>query len=102
MKIAHLTERAHLDLFEIWLHIAPFSIRAADRILDRIEQRCAEFAHRPNLARERSELGRDLRSFVVRPYVVFFRIAESGIEVLRIVHGHRDLPTLFDDDLAES
>ena len=30
-------------------------------------------------------------------HLVFYQIGQRGVEVLRIVHGARDIETLFDD-----
>jgi toxin ParE1/3/4 len=45
----------------------------------------------PNAARKRPELGLDVRSFPIVPYVAFYRVAGKRIEILRILHGHRDI-----------
>jgi toxin ParE1/3/4 len=36
-----------------------------------------------------------LRSFPVGNYVVFYRIVPEGIELVRVLHGARDLRRLF-------
>jgi hypothetical protein len=36
-----------------------------------------------------------LRSFVVAPYVVFFPPAAGTIEVLRFLHGRRDIERII-------
>ena len=45
----------------------------------------------PNAGRTRPELGADVRSFPIVPYVAFYRIVGKRIEILRILHGHRDI-----------
>jgi len=37
-----------------------------------------------------------LRSFPVGSYVIFYRPMENGVEIVRVLHGARDLPPLFD------
>ena len=51
----------------------------------------------PCLDQNRDEIGPGLRSFVVSPYVVFYRQVEDTIEVLRVLHGARDLGGVFDN-----
>lgn len=29
-------------------------------------------------------------------YLIFYRVVDAGIEVVRVLHGARDLPTIFD------
>ncbi|MGH7989069.1 MAG: type II toxin-antitoxin system RelE/ParE family toxin [Limisphaerales bacterium] len=50
----------------------------------------------PLLGREREELLPRLRSFPVSRYVIFYRPMENGIEVVRVLHGARDFPPLFE------
>jgi plasmid stabilization system protein ParE len=48
------------------------------------------------IGQRRNELQRDLRSFPVPPHVIYFRFERSKVEVLRILHGRRDVrPDLF-------
>jgi toxin ParE1/3/4 len=43
------------------------------------------------MGRARTELAANLRSFVVLPFVVFYRPCEDTIEVIRVLHGSRDI-----------
>lgn len=54
-------------------------------------------SHFPEIGRARPEFGRDLRSVLVSPYIVFYRIEQDEIQILRILHGRRDLKTFFDE-----
>jgi toxin ParE1/3/4 len=48
------------------------------------------------MGRHREELAAELRSFLVDNFVIFYRPMDGGIEVVRILHGARDLPPLFE------
>jgi toxin ParE1/3/4 len=48
--------------------------------------------------RSREELAPGLRSFLVKQYVIFYRVIPEGIEVIRVLHGSRDM----DQVLAEA
>lgn len=90
--------KAAADLEDIWLHIAIDNVDAAERLIRQIydaEDRLAEF---PELGRARPELGRDIRSWAVGSYVVFYRISGAAVEVLRILHGARDLGEALDEN----
>jgi toxin ParE1/3/4 len=58
----------------------------------------------PDLGRARSFMRpglSGLRSFRVagfRNYLVFYRTSPCGIDIVRVLHGARDLDTLFADD----
>jgi toxin ParE1/3/4 len=45
----------------------------------------------------RDDLGSKLRSFPVKPYIVFYIKLDDGIEVVRILHQSRDIERLFSE-----
>ena len=90
------TSKAHLDLVEIAFHIAEQNPSAANRWLDTINEKCQMLARMPELGRKRSDLAQNLRSFPVGDYIIFYRPIENGIQVIRVLHGARDIPELFD------
>jgi len=45
--------------------------------------------------RSRDEIRAGYRSFLVREYVVFYRIPQSGVEIMRVLHGRRYLKAFF-------
>jgi toxin ParE1/3/4 len=87
--------RAQSDLVEIWDYIADDSEARADAFLDRIDQKFRTLAQRPGLGRARDELAEGLRSFPVGRYVVFYRPLPEGVEIVRVLHGARDLTAAF-------
>jgi len=88
------TERAGRDLVDIWIYVAADSPAAADRLLETIDQSCQRLSQFPEMGRRRLELGPSVRSLPAGNYVVFFRPAPAGIEVLRVLHGARDIQDL--------
>jgi toxin ParE1/3/4 len=89
------TARAEEDLIEIWNYIAPDNLAAADRVLDRIETVCERLAENPRMGPARPDLAQGLRYFVSGSYLVIYREAPGGVEIVRVVHGARHLPDLF-------
>ena len=90
-----LSELAETDLTDIWVFVAQDNAEAADRLLDHIHEKCQFLAGSPKAGRQRSELDPSIRSFAVGNYVVFYRESANGIEVARVLHGRRDIPSLF-------
>lgn len=91
--------KARLDAFEAALHIGENSADAALRFLDALEETLNLLAGMPELGRIRTfdaATLTGLRSIQVKGfdnYLVFYRPIESGVEVVRILHGARDLPS---------
>ena len=90
------TERAELDLLEIWLFIAEDSSDVADSFLTLLEEKAQTLATSPEMGRLRPELAAgDIRSFPIGRYVVFYEPREDGILIVRVLHGARDIETAF-------
>ena len=85
------TRRAHEDLIDIWRYVGYDNPLAADALLDRIDEACRLLADDPELGPARPDIRPGLRYFVVERYVVLYRAVEGGVEVVRVVHGARDL-----------
>ncbi len=96
MSQYRVSDAAKADLEEIWLFIAQDNPEAADRFIRTIVSRFPTLASMPYLGRLREELSARLRSFPVSNYVIFYRPLEDGIQIVRVLHGARDLPPLFD------
>ena len=91
------TPEAYQDLLDIWAYIARENAPSvADSVLARIHGALEVLAFAPKIGRERPEFSGTPRSFVVRPYVVFYEplLDDSGILVWRIIHGARNLQRL--------
>lgn len=95
MSRIEISRRALADLDNIWEFIATDNIRAADETLDRIKVRCSSYANQPELGESRPEIGSDIRSFSVSWYVIYYRARNKGIEIVRVLHGARDVGQLF-------
>jgi toxin ParE1/3/4 len=96
MPVIHRTSRALLDVAEIALTIAEDNPHAADRWLELIDGKFGFIAQTPELGRKRFELAPNLRSLPVGNYVIFYLPLPDGIQIVRVLHGARDIPALFD------
>jgi toxin ParE1/3/4 len=83
--------RVDLDLDSIWSFIAADNVGAANRQIDQIGEVFAMLLQNPLAGRGRPELGKDLRSFPVGNYIVFYLPLSDGIEVVRVLHGRQDI-----------
>jgi len=90
--------QAFADLAEIWAYIAEDSPDYADAFADRIDRVFEALAGKPKMGCARPELSVGVRSFPVGRYVVFYVPQSNGIEVVRVLHGARDLRPLFQEE----
>ena len=84
--------RAEADLVDIWRYIAQDSPANADRLLDRINDTMNRL---PFMGQARFDLALGLRMFPVGSYLIFFRPIQEGIEVIRVLHGKRNITVRF-------
>lgn len=89
--------QAESDLIEIWSYIALDNLEAADRLLDVIDDKALTLAESPLIGRERKELLPGIRSFAIGNYVLFYQQIENGIEIIRVLHGARDVEAIFNE-----
>jgi len=86
---------ARFDISGIWEYIAEDSETQADAFVDRLSSKFNLLAGRPELGRMRVDLMAQLRSFPFERYVIFYRTISNGVEVIRVLHGARDVEAQF-------
>ena len=98
--MAHrLAPRAETDLDEIWYYVAKesSSVEIANRLIDTITDRFSTLAGFPYAGRARdAEFGAGCRSLAAGEYVIVYCVENKDVLILRVVHGRRELESLFD------
>jgi toxin ParE1/3/4 len=89
------TPRAEQDLEELWFFIAQDDPAAADRWLETLDEKIRLLADNPLMGPARPDIARELRYHPVGNHLLLYRIIQGGIEIVRVVHGARDLLDLF-------
>lgn len=100
MTTVLLTPEAELDLEEIADYIAADNPARAVSFVQEIRDRCIKIGTAPLAYAAPPELGEAIRSCPHgRHYVIFFRVEPSdhAVLIVRVLHGARDLPSLFDE-----
>jgi toxin ParE1/3/4 len=92
------TEQAETDLAEILDYLDERSPAAAERLATAVDERCELLGQFPDMGRAREELAPGLRSIAVERYAVFYRVTATAVEVLRILHGSRDIEGIMKAD----
>jgi toxin ParE1/3/4 len=92
---AYFSSSARRDLLEMLEFIARDKPRAALSHVERLEKECSRLASNSELGTARDDLLPRMRAWSVGKHVIFYRPTTNGIEVVRIVHGSRDLEGLF-------
>ena len=94
-----LSKAATQDVDEAWDYTASrWSPERADALLDTFEEKFRILVRYPNAGRQRDHLAPGLRSLAVAGFVVIYQIHDDVLEVVRLVHGSRDLEGLLSEE----
>lgn len=95
---------AEEDLTEAYWFIAADSPEAAERLLDAVGNAALLLLKNPLAGSPRtfrSPRAKGIRSWALRDfphYLFFYRVAGEDLEIVRFLHGARDLPRVLDED----
>jgi toxin ParE1/3/4 len=93
-----VSRQAHEDAYGLWSYIAEDNPEAAHRWENLLNDSYALLAQHPRLGPARPDLGTDLRFFPMGSYVIFYREVSEGLEIVRVLHGSRNLEAIFHAD----
>jgi toxin ParE1/3/4 len=98
----HWSEEAREDLFEIFHTIALDNPEAAERVYNAIEDRADTLILMPHMGVGRPDVASSARALVEGAYLILYRTVPEvhlgkvdEIEIVRVMHGHRDLSRVF-------
>ena len=90
-----LTTAAASDVEQIGDYIALDNPARALTYIDELQRRIAKLGELPQAGRSRPEWADGVRSTPFGSYLIVWWIRGDLIEILRVVHGARDLDALF-------
>lgn len=90
MKV-RLSGKARSDLVRIYRYLADRNPAAADELAAEIDLKLNQLSHFPFIGRTRSELAPNLRSMTVRTFLLFYRVRDEQIEIVRVIDGCMDI-----------
>jgi toxin ParE1/3/4 len=88
---------ASRDLNEIADYFAENSLEAGDRFFRTFNSKCNQLVTFPNSGKSYETIYPGLRGLSLEGYIIFYRILDEGIEILRVVSGRRNLSSLFEE-----
>ena len=89
---------AEQDLEAIADYIARDNPARAVTFVRELRAQCKRIASNPLGYRERPELAPGLRSCAHGNYMIFFDVLPDVVEIVRVLHGARDLLCALDED----
>ena len=91
------TEQAEEDLYEIWHYIAierqnPLN---ADAFIHQLDATFQVIARTPEIGVLKNEYAENIRQYVFGNYLIFYVVRTNVIQIIRVLHGNRDIPNTF-------
>lgn len=96
-----LAPAARSDILNIWnYYAAEFEdVELADRIRDEIFEGIRAAARKPGIGHLRRDLSEEpLRFWRVRKFLIIYRSQTKPIQVVRVLHGARDVQAMLAED----
>jgi len=87
--------QAETDLEMILIDLNQKYRSAAERYAAAFDEKSQTLARFPEIGRLRPEIAPNVRSTLVHPYVVFYRLEGEVVQIIRILHGKRDLRSIM-------
>lgn len=85
------------DLKGIANYFATNNVEAGEQFFNKFDRRCEQLINFPNMGRSYAEIRPNLRGLPLDGYIIFYRVFDSGIEILRVLNARRDLPSIFEE-----
>ena len=85
------------DLNEIADYFVQTNLEAGERFFREFNRKCQQLTAFPNSGKSYAQIRADLRGLPIEGYVIFYRLLDDDIEILRVVSGRRNLPVIFKD-----
>jgi toxin ParE1/3/4 len=95
------TPQAEADLETILEDLQRNNPASAERYTTAFYDKGQMLARFPEIGRSRPEIAPNLRSTLVHPYVIFYRFEDDLVQILRILHGKRDLRSIMRAESGE-
>lgn len=97
MMPVHIVESAQQDIAQIRDYIAAEDVEASSRFLANIDRVLGLLEYQPRMGRARADLRSGIRLIPLGSYVMAYTIGRVRIDVVRVLHGARDLRSVLNE-----
>lgn len=95
MSRISFTADARLDLKDIYDFIADDNAAMAQKQIKRLQEQWHVLAEQPRIGTKRDDILPGIRSITEGNYIIFYRLIDSGIQILRVLHTSMDAVRAF-------
>ncbi|MCL7761798.1 type II toxin-antitoxin system RelE/ParE family toxin [Polaribacter sp. Z014] len=98
MKLLHynLSQEADFDIEKIFDYTEKeYGFNQAVSYLTDLEAVFNNLVIHPEIGRQRNEIKQDLFSITEQQHIIFYRLLNNHIRIVRVLHGSKDIPRNF-------
>ncbi|MEH2368948.1 type II toxin-antitoxin system RelE/ParE family toxin [Nostoc sp.] len=92
-----IAKEASQDLDEILDYFLVRNINAGEGFIQGFNKKCQNIAQFPNIGRSYANFDPNLRGIPLDGYIIFYRVFEDSVVIVRVISGYRDLKSIFTD-----
>jgi toxin ParE1/3/4 len=90
-----LSPKSLRDLDDISSYFAQKNVDAGERLLSLFNEKCTRLLDFPNLGKSYDFLSAGIRGIPLEGYIIFYRVVDFDIIILRVASGRQQLEQLF-------
>jgi toxin ParE1/3/4 len=94
-----ISPEAMRDLEEIVDYYAMYNVDAGDRLLNEFNKKCRYLMQFPLMGRSYRQIRPYLQALPIQNYIIFYRVMNDGIQILRIIKRDRDFEAIFSEQV---
>jgi toxin ParE1/3/4 len=83
------------DLDRLSEYFLATNVEAGERLFKTLNQKFYNLTQFPNIGKPYPHLAPKIRGLLVEKYIIFYRVTETEVEIVRIVDGRQDLTQLY-------
>ncbi len=83
------------DLNDIADYFTNHNVEAGEQFFQEFDRKCQQLVDFPSLGKSYTEIRPDLRGLSIKGYIIFYRIVDDGVEILRVLSGYRNFSKSF-------
>src|SRR5436189_3225446 len=93
-----ISKKAVSDLEEVWLYtVEKWSVEQADRYYNLIVDEINYISRNINAGKSMEHVRKGYRASKVKSHLIFYRVQNDTVEVIRILHERMDIENRFND-----
>jgi toxin ParE1/3/4 len=95
MKKFIIAPTASRDLNKIADYFLTVNVTAGEKLFQFFNQKIKQLTQFPLMGRSYNHIKPSLRGLPMKGYIIFYRVSNDQIEIIRVVNGHQNLSYLF-------